>query len=85
MYSNMQQWQSIRRRVLVEGVSKRQILRETGMHWTTLEKILAYCMEQDHPQAGTFSLAGREHLAGITVAPPQLESYRALMRQEVAV
>lgn len=31
----------IRRRVLIEGVSKRQILRETGMHWTTLEKILA--------------------------------------------
>ena len=37
----MQQWADIRRRVLVEGVSKRQILRETGMHWRTLEKILA--------------------------------------------
>ena len=36
----MQQWTDIRRRVLKEGVSKRQILRETGMHWTTLEKIL---------------------------------------------
>ena len=32
----------IRRRVLVEGMSKRRILRETGMHWTTLEKILAH-------------------------------------------
>lgn len=38
----MQQWTDIRRRVLVEGVSKRQILRETGMHWTTLEKILSH-------------------------------------------
>jgi transposase len=38
----MQQWADIRRRVLQEGVSKRQILRETGMHWTTLEKILAH-------------------------------------------
>jgi len=37
----MQQWTDIRRRVLVEGVSKRQILRETGMHWTTLEKVLS--------------------------------------------
>ena len=37
----MEQWVDIRRRVLREGVSKRQILRETGMHWTTLEKILA--------------------------------------------
>ena len=38
----MDQWLEIRRRVLVEGVSKRQILRETGLHWGTLEKILAY-------------------------------------------
>src|SRR4051794_22374929 len=37
----MQLWADIRRRVLVENVSKRQILRETGMHWRALEKILA--------------------------------------------
>ncbi len=37
----MQQWTDIRRRVLAAGVSKRQILRETGMHWTTLERILS--------------------------------------------
>jgi transposase len=42
VYRNMQQWADIRRRVLQEGVSKRQILRETGLHWTTLEKILAH-------------------------------------------
>jgi transposase len=38
----MDEWMTIRRRVLVEGVSKRQILREMGMHWTTLEKILEH-------------------------------------------
>src|SRR5262249_5240858 len=38
----MQLWADIRRRVLVENVSKRQILRETGIHWRTLEKILAH-------------------------------------------
>ena len=38
----MEQWTEIRRRVLVEGVSKRQILRETGMHWSTLQKILTH-------------------------------------------
>ena len=32
----------IRQRVLVEGVSRRQILRETGMHWKTLKKILTH-------------------------------------------
>jgi hypothetical protein len=37
----MDEWMTIRRRVLVEGVPKCQIVRETGMHWTTLEKILA--------------------------------------------
>ena len=42
MYDDMEQWISIRRRVLVEGVSKRQILRETGMHWRTLEKVLRH-------------------------------------------
>ena len=36
----MEEWLRIRQRVINEGVSKRQILRETGMHWTTLEKML---------------------------------------------
>jgi len=38
----MEEWLAIRRRVLVEGVSKRTILRETGLHWQTLEKILTH-------------------------------------------
>ena len=42
VYCDMKQWVDIRRKVLVEGVSKRQVLRETGMHWTTLEKILSH-------------------------------------------
>ena len=40
MYAMMEEWLQIRERVLREGVSKRQILRETRMHWTTLERIL---------------------------------------------
>lgn len=39
---NMEQWFEIRRRVLRKGVSKRQIMRETGMHWDTLKKILEH-------------------------------------------
>jgi transposase len=42
MYRNMDDWSEIRRRVLVEGVSRRQILRETKMHWLTLKKILEH-------------------------------------------
>jgi len=37
----MKQWLDIRQRV-DRGESKRSILRETGMHWTTLEKILSH-------------------------------------------
>jgi transposase len=38
----MEWWTEIRRKVLVGGVSKRQVLRQYGIHWETLEKILAH-------------------------------------------
>src|ERR1019366_9205681 len=42
MHRKMNDWTEIRRRVLVAGVSRRQILRETGMHRRTLKKILEH-------------------------------------------
>ena len=42
MKTDMQWWTDIRRQVLVEGVSKREVLREAGIHWTTLEKVLTH-------------------------------------------
>jgi transposase len=56
VYSGMKEWTDIRVRVLREEASKREILRETGMHWTTLEKILqhpeppGYRMQQERPK-----------------------------------
>jgi transposase len=47
----MEQWLSIRRQVLVEGVSKRQVLRETGMHWRTLEKMLSHSTPPGYRQS----------------------------------
>ena len=38
----MEQWAEIRRRVLVQGDSKRSILRQFGIHWDTLGKMLAH-------------------------------------------
>jgi hypothetical protein len=38
----------IRRKVLVEGVSKREMLRQTGMHWRTLERMLADILTVKH-------------------------------------
>ncbi len=37
----MQEWTEIRRRVLVEGASKRSVCREFGIAHKTLQKILA--------------------------------------------
>ena len=37
----MHDWAEIRRRVLVEGLSKRAACRQFRLHWSTLEKILA--------------------------------------------
>jgi transposase len=40
----MENWAEIRRRVLVDGQSKRSVCREFDIHWDTLKKIL------DHPE-----------------------------------
>ena len=53
MYKDMEQWTSIRHRILREGVSRREIQRETGMHWETVKKIL------DHPTPPPFKKSPR--------------------------
>ena len=58
----MDRWADIRVRVLNGKASKREILRETGMHWTTLEKILRHSeppgyriqAERPKPKIGPF-------------------------------
>jgi transposase len=42
VFTDMEKWSEIRRRVLVEGESKRSIQRRYGLHWDTLEKILGH-------------------------------------------
>jgi transposase len=50
MYADMEPWTEIRRRVLVEGVSRRQMLRETGMYWRTLKKMLEQAQPPGYQQ-----------------------------------
>src|SRR5512142_2599199 len=38
----MEKWAEIRRRVLVDGLSRRAACREYGIHWKTLKKILTH-------------------------------------------
>ncbi len=44
MYTDMENWAEIRRRVLVDGLGKRAACRQYGIHWDTLTKIL------EHPE-----------------------------------
>ncbi len=53
MYRDMDQWAKIRRQVLVEGKSKRSVLREHGMHWQTLKKILGHEEPPGYRQEGS--------------------------------
>ena len=46
MYRDVAQWVTIRHRVLVGGISQRQIARETGISPKTIRKMLAH----PHPQ-----------------------------------
>jgi transposase len=42
VYANMEQWNEIRRRVLVDGVSQREACKHYALHWRTLKKILTH-------------------------------------------
>jgi transposase len=42
VYADMEQWTEIRRRVLVDGLSKRDACKQYGLHWLTLKKILSH-------------------------------------------
>ena len=42
MFTDMDNWAEIRRRVLVDGLGKRAACREFDIHWDTLTKILAH-------------------------------------------
>lgn len=39
---NMEQWARVRRKVLVDGRSKRSVMSEEGLHWETLQKMLSH-------------------------------------------
>jgi transposase len=42
VFTDMENWAEIRRRVLVDGQSKRSVCREFAIHWDTLQKILRH-------------------------------------------
>jgi transposase len=52
VYNNMHDWAEIRRRVLVDGLSKRAACRQFDLHWSTLETILVCDQPPGYRAAG---------------------------------
>lgn len=72
----MDRWCRIRQRVLREGVSIRQIQRETGLHFETIKKILSHssppafrCPERLQPKIGPYLARISEILEADTALP----------------
>jgi transposase len=75
----MNQWTEIRRKVLVDGASKRSVCREYGLGWWTLDKILANSEPPGYrtaagrakPKLGEFLGVIDEILESDKTAPPK--------------
>jgi len=48
---DMELWERVRRRVLVEGCSKRGVMREEGLAWATLQKMLSHSSPPGYRQS----------------------------------
>jgi transposase len=94
MYRDLSQWAMVRRRVLDEGVSRRQIVRETGINRGTIRKMLLHRCPQPfsprtprHPKLGPYTKT-IDRLAGTNLrSPPEFrlsvtEIFRHLQREK---
>jgi transposase len=77
MYHDVVQWSKIRHRVLVEGISQRQIVRETGINRATVRKMLAHPQPQpygprsrSYPKLGPHTASVRRMLRENGTLPP---------------
>ena len=86
MYRDVAQWAKIRHRILVEGVSQRQVVRETGISRVTIRKMLAHSHPQSYgPRSRRYPKLG-PHTASVqrmlrengTLPPPARLSVRAM-------
>jgi hypothetical protein len=94
VYHDVAQWTMVRRKVLEEGVSRRQLARQTGLSRTTIRKMLLHELPQPYKPRTPKHPALRQHTATLdaiaissvfTIVPHQVsvsEIYRYLKRQE---
>lgn len=77
MYRDVVQWSKVRHQVLVEGVPRRQIARETGISLKTIRKMLAHPHPQPYgprsrryPKLGPYTASIRRLLRENATLPP---------------
>jgi hypothetical protein len=88
----MEIWTEIRRKVLVEGASKRSILRDYKVSTGVLEKILSHAeppgyrqsVVRPKPQLGGFIAVIEQILAGDKTAPPKQRHTASQVRAAAA-
>ena len=49
---DIDQWARVRRKVLIDGRSKRSVMKDEGLHWETLKKMLAHSQPPGYRRAG---------------------------------
>ena len=80
MYTDMDNWAEIRRRVLADGLSGRAACREYKIHWKTLKKIL----DNTEPPGYRRTKPKRpERLVGMRVAARAALGYMTPGREDV--
>ena len=79
MYINLEQWARVRRKVLVEGQSKRSVMAEESLHWDTLQKMLSHSKPPGYRRVVKTSRKIDPHLDWIAKV---LESDREMPRKQ---
>ncbi len=94
MYRDLSQWAMVRRKVLEEGVSRRRLARETGIHRNTIRKMLLHGQPQPYSPRSPRYPKLKSHIQTINrlasanvSAPPEFrlsvkDIYRELKREE---
>ena len=75
MYRDVAQWTGIRRRILREGVSIQQVVRETGISRTTVRKML------NHSEPKPYGPRGRKY----PKLGPHITSIQAMLREKTTL
>lgn len=76
---DMEQWARVRRKVLVNGGSKRSVMSEEGLHWETLQKMLSHSQPPGYRRV---KKRGRKIDAHVEWVRRVLESDREVPRKQ---